>query len=164
MKIVVNDANILIDLANLDLLSKLAQLAIELHTNDFVMNEIKQPEQIEKVNKIVNTGKLIVAQTKSDEYIEIIKLQTKNLSFEDCSIWYYTKKMKGILLTGDNNLRKTVKASGIEVRGVLYVFDKLLENNIISRQEACEKLTALYKINSRLPKKEIDKRLNNWNK
>ena len=39
MKIIVNDANILIDLAKLDLIEKLSQLGAVLHTNDFVLSD-----------------------------------------------------------------------------------------------------------------------------
>ncbi len=172
MKIIVNDANILINLADLDLLNKFTELDVELHTNDFVLAEVKNPElgvidrrkkeQILKVNEIIKAGKLIVAQTPSNEYQEILKLQSKNLSFTDCSIWYYTKKMNGILLTGDNNLRKTVKETGTEVRGILYVFDILLEHKVISSDVAYVKLELLLKTNARLPKNEVHKRLQKW--
>jgi hypothetical protein len=51
---------------------------------------------------------------------------------------------------------------GVEVHGVIYVFDALVEFNMISRQVAVEKLQQLYVINPRLPKEEIEKRINLW--
>ena len=164
MKIIVNDTNILIDLADLDLLENLTELNFELHTNDFVISEIEKPEQLEKINKIIKSGKLTVATTNADEYSDIAKLQTKNLSFEDCSVWYYTKKVNGILLTGDGNLRKSATIAGLEVRGILFVFDKLVENKIIDNQTAIEKLEILEQKNPRLPKNEIEKRKKEWAK
>lgn len=89
-------------------------------------------------------------------------LKTKNLSFEDCSIWYYTKQIGGTLLTGDRKLRETVEKDHIEVRGILYIFDLLLENNILSYGMAVERLIKLHKINTRLPMSEIEKRLTKW--
>ena len=162
MKIVVNDANILIDLISIDLLDAFLQLNFEFHTNDFIINEIKDQKHL--ILEIIESNQLIVNKTKAEDYINILALQTKNLSFEDCSIWYYTKQIGGILLTGDARLRKTVEKDDIEVRGILYIFDMLLENNILSFSIAMEKLIALSKINTRLPKPEIEKRLNKWNK
>jgi len=162
VKIVVNDTNILIDLADLELLGKFAELDYELHTNDFILSEIQNPEQLEKINTLVKAGKLTVSTTKAEDYPEIAKLQTKNLSFEDCSIWYYAKKIDAMLLTGDGNLRKSAQATGIEVRGMFFVFDQLLENKIIDCQTAITKLELLKEKNNRLPKDEFEKRINEW--
>jgi len=162
VRIIVNDTNILIDLANLNLLDYFLKLEFEFHTNDFIINELTDTEQKEKIEKIINDKQLIVAETKSEEYTAIIELQTKNLSFEDCSIWYYAQKVNGILLTGDARLRKTVEKSGIEVRGILFIFDKLVECNIIDTHTAVEKLKELISFNHRLPKTEVEKRFALW--
>ena len=160
MKIVVNDANILIDLISIDLLNDFLKLDFEFHTNDLVVNEIKIG--IHLIIEIIESNKLIVSETKAEDYANILALKTKNLSFEDCSIWYYTKKIEGVLLTGDAKLRKSVEKDNIEVRGILFVFDKLVENNIISLTKASEKLNELATINTRLPKREIEKCLAKW--
>jgi len=89
--------------------------------------------------------------------------KSTGLSFEDCSVWYYSKKMSGILLTGDGKLRKQASKDNIEVRGIIYLFDVLLNQNLISSQEAVEKIKQLMLLNNRLPKKEIDKRIELWN-
>ena len=85
-----------------------------------------------------------------------------NLSLTDCSVWYYAKVNNYILLTGDRKLRTVSAYDGVEVHGVIYVFDTLVEFEIISRQLAVEKLQQLYVINPRLPKEEIEKRINLW--
>jgi rRNA-processing protein FCF1 len=162
LEIIVYDSNILIDLSDIDLLDGLTNIGYKLHTNDFVISEIKNPLQLEKINKLVFENKLIVAKTEPNEYPEIIKLQCKNLSFEDCSIWYYAKKTNGILLTGDGNLRKMALDSGIEVKGILFVFDQLVLNKSISHTAAIEKLKQLQTINHRLPKEAIEQRIQAW--
>lgn len=159
MKIIVSDTNILIDLAELNLLHDFTKLNFEFHTNDFIINEIQNTEQKKKVQEIIETGKLFIATTKNEQYEKIFELGEKNLSFEDCTIWYYAKINNGILLTGDGNLRKSAKKSGLEVRGIIYIFDKLIENNIINKKTALNKMTKLYETNKRLPKKEIEKRI-----
>jgi len=162
MKIVVNDANILIDLISIDLLNAFFQLDFEFHTNDLIINEIKEGKHL--LLEIIESNQLIVNKTKAEEYSHILALQTKNLSFQDCSIWYYTKQIGGILLTGDRKLRKTVEKDHIEVRGILFIFDLLIESNILSISIAIEKLITLAKINTRLPMPEIERRLEKWKK
>ncbi len=160
MKIVVNDANILIDLISIDLINAFLKLDFEFHTNDLIINEVREHQQL--LIEIIESNKLIVSETKAENFTDIIALMTKNLSFEDCSIWYYTKKVRGILLTGDSKLRKSVENDHIEVRGILFVFDMLVENRIITEIKAIEKLNELMAINNRLPRQEIHKRLLLW--
>ena len=66
------------------------------------------------------------------------------------------------VLTGDRKLRAVSISDGVEVHGVIYVFDSLVDLGIISPQVAVGKLQQLYSINPRLPKEEIDKRINLW--
>lgn len=89
---------------------------------------------------------------------------TTALSFEDCSAWHFATKLNGVLLTGDSQLRKHSQRSRIEVHRILFVFDQLLINSLISYSEALEKLNLLCKNNKWLPKKEIEKRLIDWAK
>lgn len=165
MKIVINDANILIDLVKLDLLNIFSKLPFDLHTTDFVYEELnenqKSPISILSENgflKIIETEEIIDFQSIS-ELLE----SSSGLSFEDCSVWYYSKKLSGTLLTGDAKLRKQVSKQGIEVRGIIYVFDELVKYKLLDYSIAVEKIEQLYQLNSRLPKKEIDKRIEYWN-
>lgn len=165
MKIVINDANILIDLAKLDLLNVFSKLPFDLHTTDFVYEELneaqKSPVSILSENgflKIIETEELIDFQSIS-ELLE----SSSGLSFEDCSVWHYSKKLSGTLLTGDGKLRKQVSKQGIEVRGIIYIFDELVKHKLLDYYSAVEKIEQLYQLNNRLPKKEIDKRIEYWN-
>lgn len=165
MKIVINDANILIDLVKLELIVAFSKLDFDLHTTDFILDELNDEQRTPIVN--LNSGKkLTVIETiKTTDFQGITTILEKStgLSFEDCSVWYYSKKMSGILLTGDGKLRKQASKDNIEVRGIIYLFDVLLNQNLISFQEAVEKIKQLMLLNNRLPKKEIDKRIELWN-
>lgn len=162
MKIIVQDTNILLDLLFLDLLESTLQLNYEFSTVDFVLAEFIKPEQKQKLDILIKLGKITIAQTQASEYSIITALMTKNLSFTDCAIWYYAKKVEGILLTGDAKLRKTAIAGGLEVRGIFYIFDQLVEHSIINRALALEKLLQLQNHNPRLPKVEFEKRIKQW--
>ena len=165
MKIVINDANILIDLVKLELLEVFSKLNFDLHTTDFVIEELND-EQKTPITKLNALKKLDVIETTLIEDFEGINGILENssgLSFEDCSVWYYSKKLSGILLTGDGKLRKQVSKDNIEVRGIIYLFDEFLNQDLISFEEAVEKIKQLSLLNNRLPKKEIEKRIDLWN-
>lgn len=101
------------------------------------------------------------------EMMELVNFQRKmqdmtNVSIQDCSVWVYAKNNDYILLTGDSKLRKVAIKEGTNVRGILYIFDRMVEENLITPQKACEKIQLLRQLNGRLPSKEIDKRVCMW--
>ena len=166
-KIVVNDTNVFIDLYEVGLLDEFFSLPWEVHTTDFVMLELLREGQHDTVARYKADKRLIVTVFQSEEMLEIGNLYQQslnktNLSLTDCSVWYYAKVNNYILLTGDRKLRTTSAYDGVEVHGVIYVFDRLVEFNVISCQVAAEKLQQLYSINPRLPKEEIEKRISKW--
>ena len=67
-------------------------------------------------------------------------------------------------MTGDGSLRKLATAAGTEVRGIIYLFDELLAQRIITCEMAVEKIEQLLTINSRLPKDAIRIRVRLWKK
>lgn len=71
--------------------------------------------------------------------------------------------MKGTLLTGDRKLRNQVLKDNIEVRGILFVLDELLRQQLLSFELAIQKINLLYQLNNRLPQREKTARLNLWN-
>ncbi len=66
------------------------------------------------------------------------------------------------LLTGDAKLRRVAEKSGVDVHGILCIFDKLVEHGVIDYVIAKGKIVMLSQINSRLPMKEIQKRISAW--
>ena len=164
MKIVINDANILIDLVKLDLLDAFSKLQFDLYTTDFVYEELNE-EQKSPVTILNKNGILKILET--EELVDFQKItelleSSNGLSFEDCSVWHYREKLSGTLLTGDRKLRKQVSKEGIEVRGILYIFDELIKQNLLDFSHGIEKLKQLDQLNTRLPKKEIEKRIEDW--
>ena len=82
----------------------------------------------------------------------------------DCTVWYYAKQNNYTLLTGDRKLRNASLIDGVEVHGILYVIDQLVEEGILAKRIAISKLKQLQKSNPRLPQDEIEKRLKLWKK
>lgn len=165
MKIVLSDANIFIDLCNIGLLDEFFSLDFEFHTTEQVVNEIKRPEQKQQINKHINKNLNIKILTGIDilEVAQLFSGNVSNLSYVDCEVWYISKQHNLTLLTGDKNLRNQATKDNIEVRGVLFLFDEMIEQNCITQKYAYDKLFLLSKTNIRLPKKEVEKRLEAWN-
>ena len=160
MKLLINDANILIDIVKLDLVEAFLQLEFEMHTTDFVFSELEERQQNFFLNEKLN----IITTEKTEDYTQIFKLQSlhKGLSFEDCSVWHYAKQLKGILITGDGKLRKNASHAGIVVKGIIYIIEEIKIQNLLSIEDCIEKLKELKKLNNRLPHNEIDKRVQIW--
>ena len=66
-------------------------------------------------------------------------------------------------MTGDKKLKKQASKDNIEVRGIIYLFDEFLNQDLISFHKAVEKIQQLKLLNNRFPKKEIEKRIDLWN-
>ena len=167
-QIVLNDTNIFIDLHDVGLLDEFFRLPWEVHTTDFVISELQQAEQQAAVSEFEVGGKLHVVKFGFDEIVEINKLKqlygkNTNVSLTDCSVWYYAKQNGCTLLSGDCKLRNSAMSDGVDVKGILYVFDMLVGAGAISSEIASKKLTLLKAINPRLPENEIKKRLKQWN-
>ncbi len=166
MKILINDANILIDLVKISLLNRFSDLSYELFTTDFILAEVNQAQRKEIV-KLIGDAKInLIVTTEMEDFQGIYNLleESSGLSFQDCSAWYYSKKMNGTLITGDRKLRKTAEIDGVEVRGIIYIMDEILRQGIISFEDAIQKIELLFSLNNRLPHKELTKRINLWKK
>ena len=168
MKIIVNDANILIDLVDLKILSYFFQLGFEFHTTDIILDELFE-QQKEELIPYIQTGKLIVDDITDEDFVEIslIRATKPALSEQDCSAFYQARKENALLLTSDNTLRKYAKANQLEVHGHLWVFDNLINKSIFTGKIAMEKLQELRSVvNPKLglPEKECRKRIKLWGK
>lgn len=163
MIILVNDANILIDLLKIDLIDSFFRLDYEFHVSDFVLAEI-QEDNAKQLDTLIQSGQLIKRLFDYDEMAQIGQMETKHLglTIADCSCLYLAENLSAALLTGDAALRKTAERNNIPVHGLLWVFDELVTNSIISRETASDKMNKIMTSNSRLPSGECHKRLIKW--
>ena len=165
MDIVVNDTNIFLDLISVGLLDASFKLPIKFHTVDYVIEEIVNEEQKAKVIALINDAKLYVKEFDENEFREIINLyesRHNNVSIADCSVWYYAKKNDYRLITGDGKLRSSATADGVIVSGILFLTDLLVDYKIVYKKVMAIKLKELCRINTRLPKKHIEERIDKY--
>jgi predicted nucleic acid-binding protein len=163
MKVAVKDANILIDLIESDLLGLWFKLGIQTYVSDLVQLEIIEDDQKRVFNSFVDAGLLIIARLSSDELnLAFEKREKHKISIEDASALIIAQRKSAILLSGDNRLRKTAEGEGVKVFGVIWVFDRLIEEDLLTPQDAINKLRSLLEIGSFLPKAIREGRIHKW--
>jgi predicted nucleic acid-binding protein len=159
MKVVITDVNVFFDLYSIQVLPEFFALDLEIHTTDFVYNEIIREDQKSVFELFERSKKLHIIKTTLEEEDEIkeMELFRPNRSFPDKTILWKAKKLNCALLTGDSKLRKEAEAHGLEVRGSLWVIKKLIDSGIVSKNEGLQLYKQIKSINPRLPADEIDK-------
>jgi predicted nucleic acid-binding protein len=169
MKIAVTDACIFIDLIELKLTSEFFALTIEIHTSLDVINEL-YPDQKEILKAYQSVGKLYVHNLSSEEKIKIHNgIISKALSDNDKTVIYLADKLNAIILSSDKAVRNFAKSKAIEYHGMLWIFDMLVELNLINSSKAIANIEFLfsrniiYQNNTELIS-EKEKRINNWKK
>jgi hypothetical protein len=90
MDIVVSDTNIFIDLLSVDLIEDFFRLPLNIHTVDYVLHELKEEQRT-----VLLKCNLTVKGYSDMEHEEIFDFHSRcggNVSFTDCSVWFYAKK------------------------------------------------------------------------
>lgn len=164
-RIYIHDACVLLDLIEGDLLDCWFQLGFETRTTHFVYLEIQEEEQSSLLQTYVDADKLIL-ESIDEEYLPILNAQAKkwNVSLQDVSVAHLAQKHGGILLSGDKRLRTKSAESGIEIKGILWVLDMIVERKLLIPQRALKALDAILKAGGRIPAEECSERRRRWGK
>ncbi|MFO8026822.1 MAG: hypothetical protein R6U56_04080 [Opitutales bacterium] len=162
MRIAVQDANIIIDLIDCGIFELFFRLELEVVTSSLVLGEITESSQRKACQTVVRKKWLNVVEISTLDYLRLQGLDLPGLSVPDRSVLELAEVREASLLTGDGRLRKAAKSSALDVRGILWVFDQLVDDGLLPKKEARAKLAELKERNQRLPKAEIEKRLKAW--
>lgn len=163
MRIAVKDTSILIDLAEGDLLGLWFKLKIETHTTDFVLAELRKESQWQHVSGFLDAGLIQAHATPPAGLAEVVAYsQTHRVSVPDASGILLALRLKAFLLSGDRRMRNTAQADGVQVRGVLWIIDQLVERDVLAKKDAAERLERIRAAGSRLPHDECAERLKTW--
>lgn len=167
VKIAVTDANIFIDLYDLGLTNSFFNLDLEIHTTSAVLYELcSEQQQILKAYQSVD--RLTVHNLQEQDFIEIYNENyPKSLSEADKTVLHVANKKNACVLSSDKTLRNCAKNKDIEHHRMIWIFDKLVENSVLTKNEAASKLkhlvaaNFLFRNNQKLVE-EIEKRLKIW--
>ncbi|HET9056852.1 MAG TPA: hypothetical protein VFN30_08400 [Chitinophagaceae bacterium] len=163
-KIAIHDANILIDLVNIGLFSHCLTLKFQFCTTQLIFDTELNDRQTAAIQIHIDSGKFEVIKISEQGLLEIqtANLEDKRLSEQDWSVICYAQKLDALLLSGDKILRKVAESKALEVRGILWVLDQLVDLDIISKAEGCNFLKELIRQNRRLPPDECQTRIDIW--
>lgn len=156
----VTDANIWIDLHHANLLDEAFGLEVSWMTPDIVFHD----EVLTVDRALLKDLGLEVRPLSGEELPRITELNARHPSPspKDLSTIVVAEDEKGIFVTGDGPLRRAVEEEGREVHGVLWVLDRLVDQAIIPPPRAATALNTMVSHGSRLPEKEVDRRLRRW--
>ncbi|MCX6307455.1 MAG: hypothetical protein NTY32_01030 [Bacteroidia bacterium] len=169
MKLAVTDACIFIDIIELDLTKSFFELQIEIHTTIDVFNEL-YPEQQASLEKFIKSGVFTLHNLGQTDRIAIQNIVfPRSLSENDKTVIFLAKQLNAKLLSSDKIVRNFAKSQSIDYHGMLWIFDQLISQGIISKQMGLEKIHQLmtnnvvYQNNMELIL-EIELRLKIWSK
>ncbi len=80
----------------------------------------------------------------------------------DLAALVLAKTNRAILVTGDKELRKIARHLGVNVHGVLWVLDMLVNSGIITGAQARGSLSCIIQGGSYLPQKEVQRCFAKW--
>lgn len=153
------DANVWIDLDEGNLLGHVFDLGDELVIPDLVFTELESLEGA----LLVELG-LSVLGLSGDQLNDVVRLAGaySRPSPQDLSTLVLARKIEAVLLTGDGALRDAAEAEGLEVHGVLWILDRMVDGAILTEPEAVRSLKLITRAGSRLPGDEVRQRLRRW--
>lgn len=167
LKLVVTDACIFIDLYDLELIGAFFDLNIEVHTSAAVMFEL-HTDQNQILKAYQSVERLTVHNLQALDFDEIYaNSYPKALSEADKSVLHIAAKINACVLSSDKAVRNCAKNKDIDYHGMLWIFDRLVENNLLSAKIAGIKLRQLISSNfiyqnNRPLVDEIKRRLKSW--
>ena len=166
MKVVIQDASVLIDMADCDLLDAWFGLGFDLRTTSLIMREVSRNNQKLQLQRYKDNGQLGIETASGEILGQIATLKStlsSRLTIEDVSALFFAYRLGGILLTGDRRLREHAEAQGVETHGLLWVFDMLVSRGAIPPAVAAERLEKLMERGtSRQPQHECELRIRRW--
>ena len=162
MKIGVTDANVFIDLIKLQWLGYLFSIELDIYTTREIIDELNDG-QMERVNAFIQSQQLTVYYFSAEELEQISTMKTPaSLTTEDKSVVFLARLLQSSVLSGDNPLRKFCEKQNLEVKGIIWLFDRFLQLNLVTYQTAAERMNYLLSFNNRLPAADCESRLKEW--
>lgn len=167
MKLAVTDACIFIDLFDTELIAPFFGLAIEVHTSLDVVNEL-YGEQRQTLREFEKKKRLTVHNISGEDRLAIAQATyPKALSESDKTVLHLAITLDAIVLSSDGVVRRCANVRCIKCHGMLWIFERLVEETVLLPAQAAkglEKLTernVMYRTSQELVQ-EVTKRLKLW--
>lgn len=157
----VTDANVWIDFYEGGILGQAFQIGDEWITPDVVLREVSRPDAAVLIAlglEVVTLPGELVAE------IPVLAASYPRPSPQDLSALVLARAEGTVLVTGDGALREAAETEGVEVHGTLWLLDRMIRANALTKAEAATGLRRMMEVGRRLPKGEVEKRLKRWTK
>ena len=156
MKVVITDANIFIDLYEMDLLEGFFKLPYYISTSIFILEELDdiKPMVENLVTVIPVTDKDIAAMSQID--------WPKPFSFPDRTILYFARLHQMMVLSGERRMMAWCKENALEGHGLLYILDAMITNKVYKPKTVSLKLRMLMANNLWMPTDLCEEMIQKW--
>ena len=161
MPVLVSDTSVLIDLERGDLLEDLFRLPFEFAVPDLLFVRQLAGDLGDRLTALgLRVEELSAAELTR---ATTVRRQRADLSTPDTFAFAIAESRKWALLTGDGGLRDLAISVGLEMHGVLWVFDQFADGNNIEFDRLHAGLTTISAHpRCRLPATEVRRRLNRF--
>jgi predicted nucleic acid-binding protein len=159
MDILVTDANIWIDVDVGGLTEAFCALSYQVVIPDALFRQELQEHHAEVLTsgaelRTVSGSNVLRTVKWQQDYQDASRLDLLALSLAN--------QLNGILLSGDKALRQAAENEGVECHGTIWVGDRLLSENLVSRVELRDAYQAMKDGDRRLPWSLIEERIHEW--
>ncbi len=159
--LLISDSNIIIDMEAGGLLEAMFGLADEFAVPDVLFAEELEPTY----PQLRSLGlKICELSDKSVEYMVELHSTHGSLGTNDLMAWVLARQEQCPLLTGDRRLCQSARDAGVEVRGTLWLMQRMKDERLITPSEAASAYKRMRNAGSRLPWSDVEKQLNSWKK
>lgn len=148
MTLAVTDACIFLDLMDLQLTSEFFGLSLDMHTTLDVYNELC-PEQQELLKAYRSLGRLHIHNITSEERTTIRNSNLPTaLSNSEKTVIFHAVNRDAVIISNSVGVRNISTAKTIKCYGILWIFDRFIENRMLTILDAIKKIELLIELNS----------------
>ncbi len=159
--VLITDTNIWIDLDHGELLELIFHLPYQICAADFAKAEIRSID----VAALERQG-LIFQELDKTLVAELLSLRQRKtaIAIADLEAFLLVREQGAVLVTGDRNLAKLAADEGVEVHGLLWLMDEMVQIGVLHPRQAAASLLTIIDRGARLPADECDRRIRSWSK
>ena len=159
--VLITDTNVWIDLDHGELLELIFHLPYQICAADFARTEIRSIDvaALERLGLVFQgLDKILVAELLS------LRLRKTAIAIADLEAFLLAREQGAVLVTGDRNLARLAVDEGVEVHGLLWLMDEMVQLGILHPHRAATSLLTIIDLGARLPTDEFDRRIRSWSK
>lgn len=160
MRLIVTDANIIIDLDAGGLLEDIFRLPDQ----EFCTPDVLYLEELaQEYGALPGLGLKVLSQPpESVDYVTGMRTRYRGPSTNDLFALALARTLRCPLLSGDRPLRMAADAEGVEIHGTLWLVEALRQANLVTIPRGIAAYEAMRRDGSRLPWDAIQAQIRRW--